>query len=319
MPGSSHSRNATLAALRGRRILLTGASGFLGGALLDRCAAAGVEVVTLGRSPPRGPGATSHVEADLARPGALRAALDGLRPGPRFDALVHLAVSRRHRDFPDGALDMFHVNASAAAELLDFARATGIGRAAFGSTGTVYGDVAEGEASREGEFRAPASYFAASKLFADAMCGFYRTWFRLATLRFYAPYGPGLGGRMLTDLAARVREGRPLSLPPAGPGLSFAATYVDDAIAVLVRALAEGWSEDVNVAAPEAWTIEGTGRLLGDLLGREPCFERRADVAAPRMLPDTARLQALMPDHAFTGLRDGLRAMLAAPTGGAHG
>lgn len=286
------------------RLLLTGASGFLGQALLRRVVAAGGEVTALGR---RAPAGARLVAADLARPETLRAALAALA-GERFDALVHLAVSRRHRDFPEAALDMFHVNASAAAELLDFARRAGVGRAVFGSTGTVYG--AAEAPSPESRFVPPGSYFAASKLFADALCGLYRGLLPVAVLRLYAPYGPGLEDRMLADLAARVREGRPLELPAAGPGLAFAATWVEDAVAAIEAALAEGWNETVNVAAPEVWTIESAGRLLGELLGREPRFARGAAAAAPRLLPDLSRLAALLPGRRFLGLREGLARML---------
>lgn len=298
--------------MRGMRLLLTGASGFLGRALCARALAGGAEVTALGRAAP--PGARI-VAADLARPDSLRATLEGLR-GERFDALVHLAVSRHHRDFPDRALDMFHVNASAAAELLDFARLAGVPRAVFGSTGTVYSATTAAAAAgapgnAEAEFNRPTGYFAATKLFADALCELYRGLLPVAVLRFYAPYGPGLADRMLVDLAARVREGRPLSLPATGPGLAFAATYVEDALDVIAAALAGGWNETVNVAAPEVWTIESAGHLLGELLGRAPRFERGPAQAAPRIVPDTARLRTLLPGRDFIGLREGLARMLA--------
>lgn len=300
--------------LCGFRILLTGASGFVGAALLPRLSAAGAQITTLGRGlAPALPGVES-VAVDLGRAGSLHDVLERLRKGPRFDAIVHLAVSRHHRDFPARALDMFQVNSAAAAELLDFARATGVGRAVFGSTGSVYSATTAtavgAPGNHEGEFRKPNSYFAASKLFADALCDLYRGHLSIATLRLYAPYGPGLSDRMLTDLAARVRDGRPLSLPANGTGLAFAALYVDDATAVIEHALRAGWNETVNVAAPEVWTIESVGRLLGELLGREPAYERSASPTAPRVIPDTERLHALLPQYAFTGLREGLRAML---------
>ncbi len=299
MPGSE---------LRGRRILLTGGSGFLGAALLRHCVAEGAQVTVLGRAAPALPGVTL-AEADLAAPAALPAVLAALRAGPRFDALLHLAVSRRHRDFPGGALDMFRVNAAAAAELLAFAAEGHAARAVFGSTGTVHGDAPPGGSPDDGFVR-PSSYFAATKLFADTLCALYRGLLPIAVLRLHAPYGPGLADRMLADLARRVRQGRAIDLPAEGPGLGFAATFVDDAVAVALRALVEGWNETVNVAAPEAWTIESAGLLLGELLGRAPVFARGAPARPPALLPDTARLGALMPGHAFTGLREGLAAML---------
>ena len=302
--------------LNNRRILLTGASGFLGKALLPRMLARGCEVVNLGRNSRPLPGVTAQ-PADLSDPGSLRSALTQLRTGPRFDAVVHLAVSRHHREFPQKALDLFHVNTTAAAELLEFARVTGVTRAVFGSTGTVYSATARstqtGPGNAEDEFRRPSSYFAATKLFADTLCDHYRGFLPVATLRFYAPYGPGLQDRMLVDLLARVRDGRPVALPASGPGLGFAAIYVDDALAIIDAALAQDWNETVNAAAPEHWTIESASRLIGDILGRTPVFERGLAPDAARVVPQLTRLAALMPGHPYVGLADGLRRMLAHP------
>jgi nucleoside-diphosphate-sugar epimerase len=299
-----------------QRILITGASGFVGAALLNSLAADGCDITCIGRNGPASNPNVSFIEANLAVPGSLALALNSLKAGPGFDAIVHLAVSRHHREFPQKALDLFHVNAGSAAELLDFARVTGVSQVVLGSTGTVYScrtsaDDAGVAGSGEEEFNNPTSYFAASKLFADALCQFYRSSFAVSILRLYAPYGHGLSERMLTDLVARVRSGRPLSLPASGGGLAFAAIYIDDAVAVIRAALKNGWNETVNVAAPEVWTIESAGRLIGELVGREPIFERSAASFAPWVVPRLDRLASLMPDLRFTGLREGLGRMEA--------
>lgn len=274
---------------------MTGASGFVGTALL--AALGGYHDVTaLGRHFPGAAGLT-NVHADLSDPAAVRDALDRLEPEPPFDAIVHLAVSRRHREFPAGALDMLHVNATAAAALLDFARRTGVAHVVLGSTGSVQG---------------PPSYFAATKLFADSIGEHYRDLLPVTGLRFHAPYGPGLRGRLLADLVARVRSGRPLLVPAEGPGLRFAAIYIDDAVAVIARSLRERWNETLDVAAPEEWSIETAGRLIGELVGRAALYEVSPAASAAAYLPDTGRLRERMPGHAFIGLREGLLRMIAA-------
>lgn len=298
------------------RFLMTGASGFIGSSLLHDLSAEGHEVVCLGRKAPDLPGVTVAT-ADIGDPASLRTALASLRKAERFDAIIHLAVSRHHREFPQKALDLFYVNTASAAELLDFAYTTGIPAAVFGSTGTVYSaavpstdETAPG--NHEAEFHRPAHYFAASKLFADALCDYYRSYLKIATLRLYAPYGPGLEDRMLTDLVARVTSGRPLSLPASGPGMAFSTIFIDDAKAVIRKALADGWNETVNAAAPEALTIQGAGQLIGRIIGKEPTYERGTQASAPRVVPDTSRLTELMRGHVFTAPETGLRAMIAA-------
>jgi len=298
------------------RILVTGGSGFLGRAFIARMLGEGREVVALGQSREGLDPRAGFVAADLSDPASLSAALRRLGTERPPEALAHLAVSRRHREFPFQARDLFHVNAGAAAELLELCRETSVRSVVMGSTGTVYGsDTTSVEIDETGDseeaFRRPSSYFAATKLFADAMAELYREFFSVAVLRLYAPYGPGLTGRMLNDLMARVGEGRPLSLPAQGPGLAFAALYVDDAVEVIAHALDSGWSETVNVASPEAWTIEAAGALIGKILGREPVFERTTKLSAPRVVPCLARLQRLLPGRRYIGLEEGLLRMIA--------
>lgn len=300
-----------------RRILLTGASGFVGQALVRHLARQGCSLTLVGRQSEAAVGNCRAVVADLAMPGSLRDALSRLPKDEPFDAIIHLAVSRHHREFPTRALDMFHVNSAAVADLLDFALATGVKQAVFGSTGTVYSatgsaDAPDASGNREEEFNRPNSYFAASKLFADTLCELYRRHLRAAILRFYVPYGPGLEARMLTDLIGRVKDGNAISLPSAGAGLSFSATYIDDVVATILAALDREWNETVNVAAPEVWTMESAGELIAELLGRPATFARSAATSAPRVVPDTARLRNLLPDLRMTGLRDGLARLIAA-------
>nr|MDT0663541.1 NAD(P)-dependent oxidoreductase [Micromonospora sp. DSM 115978] len=79
------------------RILVTGASGFIGGVVADVLAAAGHQVTAMVRSAGAKPRLHSTVEvvgADLLDPVALRAA--GVGRG--FDAVCHLAALTRVRE-----------------------------------------------------------------------------------------------------------------------------------------------------------------------------------------------------------------------------
>ena len=88
------------------RIAVTGAAGFTGRRVVALLAEQGHEVIAVGRSAAgQVPGAAEHVEQDLAAPlGDLPA---------QVDSVVHLAQSRRYREWPAGATDVFEVNAAA--------------------------------------------------------------------------------------------------------------------------------------------------------------------------------------------------------------
>ena len=292
------------------RILLTGASGFVARAFLERHGSAH-DVTILGRTAPSGLACPlSLATADLGDPSSTADAIARLEDGSAFDVILHLAVSRLHRHFPETALDLFHVNVHSTALLMDFARRTGVGHVLVGSTGTVY-DVPFGHAARESDYLPPKSYFAATKQAADSLAVQYRPLFPVTVLRFFVPYGPGLRGRMLNGMIASIGEGRPISVPTGHPALTFSPIYIDDAVAVIVRALDERWNETVNVATGEAVSLEEAGRLIAGRLGRELLVERSGTGPAPYLVPDVGRLRARMPDHAFTGFEDGLDRLLA--------
>jgi UDP-glucose 4-epimerase len=289
------------------RILLTGASGFIGAPLLH--ALAGHEVVCLGRAlPGDAPAHASLAACNLADAADSARAIAALA-GP-FDAVVHLAVSRLHRTFPQTALDMFQVNVAATALLLDAAQRLGASRFVLGSTGSVYDGIVE-TPLREDMVLAPRNYFPVSKFAAEELTRAYEKHFAVSILRYFTPYGPGQTDRLIPGLITRVREGQPVSLPQTGGGLAFMATAGRDCVEVARRATLESWRGVFNVAAPEPLDLSAAAEIIGRVVGKPPAFERVAGASALTLLPDVARVHAHMPGHAFTRFEEGIRLCLA--------
>lgn len=291
------------------RILITGANGFLGRALLPRLAARH-EVVSLGRT--ASDGVSGHVTADLAKAGDLEGRIAAGALPARVDAILHLAVSRLHRTFPDTALDMFQVNVAATAALMDYAVRAGATHVILGSTGTVYHPFKDRPLA-EDETTRPKSYFGWSKLAAEELAAQYAPGhFSLFVPRFFVPYGPGQADRMTDGLVKRVREGAPVTLPPEGRGLVSAPIYLDDAVRVVEQALAERWTGICNVAGPEQLTLADMAEAIGSVLGRAPVFERKEGASTAVILPDLSRLRELTDIDAFVPFREGIRRTIEA-------
>ncbi|MGD9615079.1 MAG: NAD-dependent epimerase/dehydratase family protein [Alphaproteobacteria bacterium] len=288
------------------RILLTGATGFLGQALL---AAAPPEFafVTLGRRPaPVARLDLVHIEADMGVPASLQSALESGRIAPPLDIVMHLAVSRFHRGFPDTALDMFNVNVASTATLLDFARRAGVRQFILGSTGTVYHPF-ENPICREDDALDPQSYFAFSKLAAERFALTYSpAHFGVFVPRFFTPYGPGQQDRLVSGLIDNVTAGRPVRLPPQGNGLSTAPLYLDDAVRVLLEAVAAGWQGVVNIAGPQVLTLAEMVHIVGRVVEREPVIERAPGALDAALVPDLERLSRYMSLDTFVTFQDGL-------------
>ncbi|MBD0329900.1 MAG: NAD(P)-dependent oxidoreductase [Thermoleophilia bacterium] len=281
------------------RVLVTGASGFVGSHLAPALADAGHEVLAVVRRPGSAPAGATEVAADLAR--------DRLEL-PAADAVVHLAQANTR--FPDGAAELYAVNTAATQRLLDHARRTGARRFVLASTGSVYG-FADPPLSEDDPVRAD-DFYALTKIHAEALVAAYRGFFATAVLRLFVPYGPGQEGRMIPALAARVREGRPVTLNGGGRPRSN-PVYVGDVVRVVAAALERDEHVLVNVAGDEVVGVGELAERMGAVLGRRPLLEQGAPDAPGDIVADTGRLHALFALRPLVGLDEGLRRTLGAP------
>jgi UDP-glucose 4-epimerase len=277
------------------RVLVTGASGFIGAELVPALAAAGHDVVALVRDASRAPEDATVVELDLEQP--LNA-----RELPRVDAVVHLAQA--NVSFPDAARELYRVNTVATQELLEYARVTGAERFVYASSGSIYG-LGEGAVDEDHPRRA-TDFYSVTKRNAELLVGAYAAEFSTAILRPFAPYGPTQRGRLIPNLIRRVRAGLPVTLNEGGrPRMT--PLYVDDVLRVLAAALELDGQHVVNIAGGEAVGIDELAGWIGRVVGREPVFEPGPG-AAGDLIADNRRMRELLHPEPLVSLAEGLRA-----------
>jgi len=189
-------------------VAVTGADGFIGGALCAKLEREGRAVARIVRRPD-GPGADRRVVPDLSRADALADAFRGA------EAVVHLAarahVLRETEADPTAAFT--RINVEGTANVAEAAARAGLRRVVLVSSIGVNGSCTFGTAFTEAQPPAPAEPYAASKYAAELqlrdVAG--RHGLEFAILRPPMVYGPGVKGN-LRRLLALVHSGIPLPL-----------------------------------------------------------------------------------------------------------
>jgi UDP-glucose 4-epimerase len=282
------------------KIVVTGATGVTGSALLP-VLARDHEVFALHRpgAEVESSGGVTWIEQDLSRP------LEGDLPA-EIDAVIHLAQSRRYREFPEGAVDMVEVNAASAVRLLQYCCEAGGTCFVYASSGAIYPPGPR--PVRENDTPKPGNFYAMSKLIGEQLVDQFRNVLTVAILRFFFIYGPGQTNMLVPGLAAKVQASEPI--PVAGAqGIRINPIYVDDAAAAVAEALKLEQSGLFNVAGPEIVSIQDIATIVGQEVGIEPTFTHGP--AQSDLIADIQRMRERLAEPAV-GIQEGLRRFLAA-------
>ena len=279
------------------RVLVTGATGLIGSALVARLAPEQEVFALTRRDVPEMPG-VEWIQADLAQP------LDPKALPARIDAVVHLAQSDRYREFPEGALDLFAVNVQSTAALLEYARRAGAGAVVLASTGGSYEPGPE-PISEDAPLTTPGPYFR-SKRMAELLVESYAGELGGAILRFFFVYGPG-GKLLVSRLANAILAGDEVVID-GDPGMAMNPIYVDDAAAAIESALGLRDQTIANVAGDEVVRVRELVERLAGALGREVAI-RPGGPAPGDLVAATSRMRDLLGVKPEFDLDRGLRAV----------
>ena len=291
------------------KTLVTGADGFIGGALARLLVERGEEVVGLSRRAESAPAAPfERVHADLRDAAAVQAAVRLAKPERIFHlaALNHIPTSFAHAE------ETFEVNALGTLHLLDAARAVAQ-EAVFVSVGSSseYGDAARDRAFVDEDAPLlPTSPYAISKVTQALLCRQAHKTYGQRTIhvRPFAVIGPGKKGDALTQFCERVvgierGEATTLRVGNLEPVRDFIDVRDCARALVLVADKAPGGGV-VNVCNGAAVKLAELVEALREVAGHT--FEVVIDatqlrpVDDPRIVGDNAKLRALGYERAFS-------------------
>jgi UDP-glucose 4-epimerase len=289
------SRDSAAAAVGGRRILVTGGSGFLGTHLVRALLGRDAEVTVVdrtGRPPASG---VETLTLDL-----LEDDLGDVLACRPFDFVFHLAGNVEvplSVERPD--LDLA-ANAGATLRVLEALRRasprTGL---LLTSTAAVYGEAPDGPCP-ETQPPTPVAPYGASKWLAEAYTDLFARQDGLRTVRarIFSMYGPGLRKHVVHDLIEKVHRD-PERLEVLGDGGHVRDfLYVEDAVEALVHlsesapCRGEAW----NVASGRPVSIAELARAVCRASGVAPSIEFVGEATpgtSRRWIADVSRLRAL--------------------------
>lgn len=237
-----------------KTVLVTGAGGLVGGAVVAQLAARGDAVVALDRFAGSVAG-MPIVECDLRDIHRLHGIAQ------KADAIIHCGGYSGPMLGRENPHDMITVNVTGTANLLELARLIGMRRFVYCSSMSVYGSTATGPVD-EHSYLEPATVYGATKLAAEQLVIAYARDHGLdtAALRLSWIYGPNrttacILRRMIDD----ALSGRPTR---QNWGADFPRQYIhaEDAARALVAAL------DAGCLKKRVYNITGASRVtLGEL------------------------------------------------------
>jgi UDP-glucose 4-epimerase len=238
--------------LEGRRVLVTGGSGFIGRHAVAGLAAAGASVRVADLKPYPDP-SVDIVVGDIGDPEVLSEAFDG-----GFDSVVHLAAVTsvlRSIENPGGTFD---TNVAGTHAVLEAARASGVSSLVFASTNAVTGPM-EAPAIVETATLKPMTPYGATKAAAEMLMSAYTAVYgvRCVCLRLTNVYGPGMQAKdsIVARLMRAIRLEREFEIYGDGRQVRD-YVHVSDVIAAMSLGLVnEDWKGPIVIGSGKSLSV----------------------------------------------------------------
>lgn len=306
--------------LKDKKILVTGADGFIGSHLVEHLAAQGHEVrafVLYNSIGSRGwldsaqlPSSVEFVAGDIRDAQSVRAAMQGCQVVLHLAALISIPYSY---EAPESYLD---TNVRGTMNVLQAARDLQVERVVHTSTSEVYGTARFVPITEEHPLQGQSPY-SASKIAADQMATAYFSSFGVpvAIMRPFNTYGPRQSARaVIPTVISQIAAGaRSLRLGALHPTRDF--NFVGDTVrAFVATAQADAAiGEVINIGSNFEISIGDAARLIAEVMGAQVTVELDAGRLRPqsseveRLWADNAKASRLLGWEPEFGGREGLR------------
>jgi len=311
--------------LENRRILVTGADGFIGSHLAEALVRAGHTVRAfvlynsfnshgwLDQSPPEVRAGMEVIAGDVRDPHGVRKAVHGCEVVMHLAALIAIPYSYHS---PDAYVD---TNIRGTLNVLQAARELGVARVVHTSTSEVYGTARSVPIDEDHPLQAQSPY-SATKIGADQLAlSFCRSFgLPVVIVRPFNTYGPRQSARaVISAVIIQLLAGRrPVHLGALHPTRDF--NFIKDTVRGFIAAAKSDASlgEVVNIGSNFEISIRDTAGMIAEIIGTELQIEadperlRPAASEVDRLWADNRKAERMLdwrPEYAgLEGMRRGL-------------
>ncbi|MEQ8925202.1 MAG: SDR family oxidoreductase [Fulvivirga sp.] len=258
----------------GKRILITGAAGFLGSHLCDRFVKEGFQVVAMDNLITGNIKNIEHLFGNKNFEFYHHDVSRYVYVSGNIDYILHFASPASPIDYLKIPIQTLKVGSLGTHNLLGFAKAKGA-RMMIASTSEVYGDPMVHPQTEEyyGNVNpiGPRGVYDEAKRFQEAMTMAYHTYHGLETriVRIFNTYGPRMrlnDGRVLPAFIGQALRGEDLTVFGDG-SQTRSFCYVDDLIEGIYRLLFSDYVYPVNIGNPDEITISQFAEEIIKLTG----------------------------------------------------
>jgi UDP-glucose 4-epimerase len=291
--------------LHGRRVLVTGGSGFIGRHVVAELTRVGARVRVIDLQPHPDP-EVDIVVGDIAEPEALARAFDG-----GMDSIVHLAARTSVLKSIEEPEDTFRTNVIGTNAVLDAGRAAGVTSLAFASTNAVTGPMTTPKISESLALR-PLTPYGATKAADEMLMSAYTAVYgvRCAAIRLTNVYGPGMQAKdsIIARLMRCIRLGTEFEVYGDG-SQSRDYVHAQDVMQAMKLALTDpAWSGPMVIGSGETLTVLEVIRAVEAVSGQTVAFHHgpAKEGEMPTVVVDPAKAHAAGWSPRYPTLAEGL-------------
>jgi UDP-glucose 4-epimerase len=291
--------------LNGRRILVTGGSGFIGRHVVAAMAAEGAQVRVIDLQPHPDP-AVDIVIGDIADPAALTQAFDG-----GMDSVVHLAAETSVLKSIERYEQTFHTNLLGTNAVLEAARAAGVSSLAFASTNAVTGPMTTPKISEVLALR-PMTPYGATKAAGEMLMSAFTEVYgvKCVPIRLTNVYGPGMQAKdsIVARLMRCIRLGTEFEVYGDGSQVRDYVHAHDVVAAMKLGLTSDQWNGAMVIGSGQALSVLEVVKAVEEVSGHEISFHHGPAKPGemPAVIVDPTRAHAAGWHPGYPTLADGL-------------